>query len=154
MKPFCLYSDNKVKAFQFKILHRIIGVNYLLYKMSKVPSNKCDLCYMYPETIEHLFFECFEAKKFWFDLLHEWNNYKGTNLELSQRDVILGYQIEDQTAALDINLLLSMGKKYIYMCKIGHSTLCPENFKKYLLSSYRFHKVNVEQSCTLLYFIL
>ena len=51
--------DNILKEFQFKILHRYLPTNDLLFKMEKVNSRKCTFYNLYRETILHLFYECY-----------------------------------------------------------------------------------------------
>ena len=67
--------DNKVSEMQYKILHRIIGTKYLLYKMRKVPNMTCEFCNMYIESIEHLFFYCYVVKNFWFEIMQRYSTY-------------------------------------------------------------------------------
>ena len=39
--------------------------NFLLAKIGLIPSDLCTFCNSFPETIDHLFFECFYSSKFW-----------------------------------------------------------------------------------------
>ena len=55
--PRVCTRDNILKEFQFKILHRYLPTNDLLFKMEKVNSRKCTFCNLYRETILHLFYE-------------------------------------------------------------------------------------------------
>ena len=54
----CCTSDNKIKDLQYKVLHRYLPTNDLLYKMEISASNKCSFCELYRKDINHLFFEC------------------------------------------------------------------------------------------------
>ena len=56
--PFYLTKYSKLQWFQFKIVHRIIETNHLLSKMGLKEHDYCSFCNQYPETIEHLFWDC------------------------------------------------------------------------------------------------
>ena len=45
--PRVCTRDNILKEFQFKILHRYLPTNDLLFKMEKVNSRKCTFCNLY-----------------------------------------------------------------------------------------------------------
>ena len=55
--PHIACKENDLKKIQFRILHRCLSTNVLLLKMKKVDSARCTFCFLYIETIEHLFFE-------------------------------------------------------------------------------------------------
>ena len=50
---------------QFRLLHRRIFTNELLYCMKIVDSPECPLCNNIPETIEHAFLECQKIHTLW-----------------------------------------------------------------------------------------
>lgn len=112
-----IHISNKVKDIQYKILHRILATNSLLYKMRKIPSQLCIFCSLLPETIEHLMYECFYVYNFWLDVQEIWINKLGNVLcNFDKRLVILGSNgTHDNDVALNIILLL--GKHFIWSCK-------------------------------------
>ena len=55
--PFSLVKDTKLRWFQFRIIHRILGTNSLLCKMGIKTDNKCSFCNREKETIKHLFWD-------------------------------------------------------------------------------------------------
>ena len=63
----CFYSilDNHYAWFQYRILHRILGVQDLLFKIKISDTNKCRLCGEQKETIIHLFTECRKSVVLW-----------------------------------------------------------------------------------------
>ena len=63
--------DNHLKWFQYRILHRILGIKKLLHEMQITGDNLCGLCNEYPETILHLFTECNKSKKIW-ETIKKW----------------------------------------------------------------------------------
>ena len=64
--PRICTNDMILKEFQYKILHRYLAMNNLLYKMKKVDTNRCTFCNLYVETIIHIFYDCIESKNLWF----------------------------------------------------------------------------------------
>jgi hypothetical protein len=55
--PFITTKSSKLQWFQYRIIHRILGTNSLLYKISKKPNDKCSFC-SEVERIEHIFWSC------------------------------------------------------------------------------------------------
>ena len=53
--PFSITKDSTLQWFQFRIIHRIIGSNYLLYQINYKSSAECSFCHSVTETIEHFF---------------------------------------------------------------------------------------------------
>ena len=71
----CIYSaiyrttiDTKMREFQFKAIHHIqyCPSNHKLYRWTLIASDRCSLCYLHPETVEHLFC-CLDSVNFYFD---------------------------------------------------------------------------------------
>ena len=61
--PFKITRDSKLQWLQFQTLHRILPTNYYLHKLKLIESPNCSFCRKHPETIDHLFVECYEVKK-------------------------------------------------------------------------------------------
>ena len=96
MLPRFCTSDVLLKEFQFKILHRYLPTNELLYKMKKVDSPNCTFCNVYKESITHLFYECFCVKNLWFDINNRLNNIESVVVDLTCKDIILGCNVEHE----------------------------------------------------------
>ena len=74
------------KYVQFKMLHKRIVTNKLLYDMGIVDASTCPYCDEPEETIEHAFLKCNGVKEFWNELerwlkLHIDNSLKILNIE-------------------------------------------------------------------------
>ena len=65
--------DTRTRAFQCKILNRILYTNRILYKMNLVPSPMYTVCGDHEETLEHLLISCTYTKNFWL-LVISWLN--------------------------------------------------------------------------------
>ena len=53
--PFKSTLNQRLRYFQFRISHRIIGVNKLLFAMGLSQTDSCSLCSGARETISHIF---------------------------------------------------------------------------------------------------
>ena len=54
--------DSYSRQFQYKIVHRYLPTNSLLYKWRLVDNSRCSYCFIYNESITHLFTECIYAR--------------------------------------------------------------------------------------------
>ena len=62
--PFKITVENKLRSFQFKLIHNILPTNQRLWKMNVKSSPKCEQCDAPCETISHIFYECLAVKIF------------------------------------------------------------------------------------------
>ena len=62
--PFKITIENKLRSFQFKLMHNILPTNQRLRKMNGTSSSKCAQCDAPCETISHIFYECLAVKIF------------------------------------------------------------------------------------------
>ena len=113
--PFNLKLNNHIKELHFKIMHSIIGLNKLLYKMKIIESPQCSFCALYDETIEIFFVDCLVVKTFWFFCKFLLTPYR-YKFEISFSSILLhhnqGKMIENEV----INTFLLFAKIYIYKC--------------------------------------
>ena len=110
LRPKLLNFDNKIFETQFKIIHRYIPTNRLLFKMKKFTSDKCNFCSLYSQSLHHLFFDCLTVRDFWFSVIRIFNINN-----VNKQDVLLGNNdLDDQC-----NKILMYGKHYIYNCKLN-----------------------------------
>ena len=56
--PFKSCLSTKMRYFQFRLLHRILGVNEYTFLMGIVDSKLCSFCSEAEESIVHLFWDC------------------------------------------------------------------------------------------------
>jgi len=92
--PRICTKDNNLKEFQFKILHRYIGTNNMLYKFKISHNNRCRLCNLQIETIRHIFYECHTSYNFWLLFIEWWKEMFKETIELSCKDIIFGYKLD------------------------------------------------------------
>ena len=125
---------NHMKDLQFKILHRILATNRLLHKMKKNASSSCTFCRMETETLEHLLFNCYTIKNFWFDIFTRWNTCCATKyINVTSALVIYGmYETDFSTEDNAVNLILLIGKAYIWKTKQSASSISLQLFQCYI----------------------
>ena len=78
--PFKVTVENKLRSFQFKLIHNIIPTNLSLYKMTIKDSPRCNRCLFQNETLFHMFCECPDVKIFWKDVIMWWNTKRLDNM--------------------------------------------------------------------------
>jgi hypothetical protein len=71
--------DTYSREFQFKVMHNYLNVNDNLYKWKLVETRLCSFCFMEPETVTHLFCECFVIRNFYYQIV-EWAKSLNVNL--------------------------------------------------------------------------
>ena len=115
MTPFKVLNDTKLLWFQFKINHRILGTNHILYKMGIKTSPLCSFCHSQNETIEHLFWDCTFSSAYW-DEIKIWINKKCPDIytDWSITDILLGNKKIDEAV---INIFI-LAKFIIYRSKM------------------------------------
>ena len=116
-KIYACTIDTKTRAFQYRLLHRILGVNYKLAKWGIKPDGLCDLCKTHEETYIHLFYECDAVKTFWSQVQIYTNELINIDIPLDAHDILLGCQ--HQTPRV-LDLLIILGKMHIYSCKFSN----------------------------------
>jgi len=135
--PRICTSDMTIKEFQYKILHRYLPTNDLLYKMKIVSGNKCTFCNMYNETVIHLFYECTYVKQLLLkvqDIIRLVDNL-GNDFRFSTKEVILGYKLRHlNISSQTINNLLLHLKMYIWKCRLIFVEPTYAKFKEYVES--------------------
>ena len=111
-------NNTKLHWFQYRILHRIIYTNDLLFKLHIKQDDLCCFCGSLPEKIEHLFWHCNVVVEFW-ESIERWL------LESIQ----FSLNIDKQTDILELHLidiskdLLTITRYYIYKCRIENKRL-------------------------------
>ena len=110
---------NSVKDLQYKILHRFLPTNRLLFKMGKVVSPTCMFCELEEQTIEHLLYTCHIIKNFWIELFEKWNYVSSLrNINHNVRLITFGMYVDCYCPENEaMNILLLLGKAYIWQCK-------------------------------------
>jgi exonuclease III len=128
LMPFKINKEARLQWFQYRIVHRIIGTNYLLYKMNISNSPLCTFCNNRDETIEHLFWYC-PATKHVIDDIFPIRIIPQCNI----KNFILGYTDKMDYA---INNMFIFTKLYIYQCKMSRTSPTTDGAKHYIRKQF------------------
>ena len=143
--PFIVTKDPKLCWFQYRLLHRILPTNVLLFKMKIKDTTSCAFCNTEEETLLHLFFHCNIVNKFWGDLLSWIELNANTTVQFEKETIIFGKKFRKCGNCL--NLILLLAKQFIFTQKIRNRPLDVDAFtvllKNYfMIEKYIFAKNN------------
>ena len=113
--PFVAIKDPKVQYFQFRFLHRILGINSYLYKLNIIESPLCSFCRSSEETIQHLFWECRHVQTFWRSIS---NSCIKIDFNLNHLVVFFGHTTKPDHP---LNFFLLHAKFFIFSCKLNNT---------------------------------
>ena len=110
--------------------------------------NLCSFCNGYPETIQHLFFECVNVNRFWKQLC-KWISDKCTHCTSLNMDIQLAIFGISENIKTDkvLDLIILMAKKYIYRQKCMNKHLEFKCFQKEVVSRYKIEKYIAYTKC-------
>ena len=86
-------QDKKINIswpLQSFVLHNL-NVNDKLYKWKLIETCLCSYCFTEPETIAHLFCDCFIVKNFYFKVVEWMRSYHIYLPSVSESSIVFGY---------------------------------------------------------------
>ena len=136
----CIYQlahqlklKNKLKEFQYKILNKYLPTNKLLYAMKKIDSPRCNFCFLYTQTISHLFYECIPVKNIWQFVKEQVRLKTAYEIALTERNVLFGIPNAEQDEIINsINKIILQLKYFIFKMKLSQSDLTVQTATLYL----------------------
>ena len=137
-------NDTKLKWFEFRIIYRILPTNRYLYQRNLKDTALCNFCNDTNQTISHLLWSCDQVQIFWLrvqDRLHDCENFK--NQYFNEELIILGRKEGYQTDDI-LNLIILIGKYYIFLCKIQDTLPTWNQFKPYIKNRIDIEKITRE----------
>ena len=114
---FSITLDTNLRAFQYKLLNRIVYTNDRLCKFKIVETPLCAFCKSEEESLEHLLFHCKDTEGFWKEVLSWLAIHRKEILNFSLIDVLFG-KFDIEKDFMVINHVLLIGKLFIYRCKL------------------------------------
>ena len=126
-------SDYNLIWFQYRLTHRILGTNDLLFKINIKPSYLCSFCKKERETFTHLFLDCNFVSKIWKNLEDLIFEKCDLTIKFSPEDIIFS-SINVYSPGLNIILLLA--KKHIYNARVKGSIPSTETIKNLIKQYY------------------
>ena len=109
--PFQCTLNTKLQAFQYKIIHRLLGTRKMLKLCNITQEDTCIWCQDNTETITHLFVTCPVVGALW-DEIREWLN-QFLECDINTETIIFGDK--DSLVASSITLIV---KYYIFLCSL------------------------------------
>ena len=112
-------DDVKLKWFQLRIIHRCLCTNVILKEIGVVDNDNCNLCGLFKDSIDHMFWKCLHAQYFW-ETFVNWVKEKcvtADRLQLSESLVLLGH---DSRITIDdvLYFILLFAKYHMFTCKL------------------------------------
>ena len=101
----------KHRAFQFRLIHRILVTNKMLNDWKIIDNNACSFCNAQPETIFHMLWECTVVQTLWTSLFEWLEQITESNIRFNAKEILLG--IEDNTFIM-YNAVFILMKQFIY----------------------------------------
>ena len=132
--PFILSQNSNLQWFQYRLNHRIIGTNDLLFQMNITTDNKCTFCKNEVENIIHLFWECKISQNLIIEIFS--NVFNNQKLTVTKKEFIFG-KVKD-TDMIE-NALILFVKMFLYSCKMQECIPTFRYAKLYLRYQYKIH---------------
>ena len=140
---YCLSSlctkESKLRAFQFKFLHRKIATNAFLYKIGIKQTDSCSFCKEQKETLVHLFWTCKYTQNFWKGMF-EWISQNFKDLENVSPSLSLSFGLIDDEKDLLFHHLLLIARHYIFNGRIGNKLPKLQVYIQTLMNSIEIEK--------------
>ena len=136
--PFHCTRNNKFITFQFKIIHRILSTNSLLFKCKLKETHLCSFCNETKETILHLFWDCYIIRSLWFEIADILRRLCDITLPLSAQHIIFGSELCD----FFTNFLIILVKYYIYSCRFSGTMPCLAGILSMLKQTRKIEKMS------------
>ena len=125
--------------FQYKVLHRVVALNPLLFKMGIKDNDKCTFCNDEKETIQHMLYRCKKVRKFWKQVKDWFNSIIDGDINILETDVIFG-NLTDLPHVKECNAIIILGKYFIYGCKLKENIPILPNFLRRIKSELEVEK--------------
>ena len=129
--PWRILFDSETISFQYKFINRILATKHYLKKINKISSENCTFCKTYPETFEHLFYDCHYTSIFWNDVVTQMLSRLSID-SINHQDLALG--ILDTNNFETTNTILIIAKKYIWQTKMKDIIPTYHSFERYMKS--------------------
>lgn len=138
--PYIVARETFLQSFQYQVINRYLPCNVLLYKWTKVQSDKCSQCNE-RDTIVHFLYDCTSLFPFWNSFDIWWHNVYKFHIQLTNSDIIFGLPNENKDVVIDVlNYCILFAKHFIYTRKVHDSDISFALFHKQLK-----HRIEIER---------
>ena len=129
--------NTKLRAFQYRLIHKIIPTNEWLYKVGLPENEECTFCKIHTESIKHIMWDCQTTKKIIRNIVDWIFEITGVRINYTCQEFLFG----TETTYLEwVNLIFLLAKQYIYYCRCTQNLLNMENFKKRVVETKDIEK--------------
>ena len=146
--PFKVTMENKLRCFQYKVIHNILPTNYKLYKMKLKTSPSCDRCGNPYENLLHLLYECPRTQTFWQLVIAWWNKKRSETVVLNATDILYGYKPESNFFQA-LNHFVIIAKYHIFLSWLNKASPSFEIFSLLLNEKIRCERTIAFKNNTL-----
>ena len=108
-------KDSSIQWLQYRILHRILPVNYYLKKINLVSSDCCSFCNNEVETIQHVFIGCEKVSNLCSSLSMHIYRTTSKRIGFNVVNILLG-ELPLSKNNRTVNFLILYTKLYIFSC--------------------------------------
>ena len=133
--PFKVTMENKLRCFQYKVIHNILPTNSNLYKMKLRTSPSCDRCSHPHENLFHLLYDCPSIQVFWQRVISWLNEKRSENVTLSALDILYGYKPESNIFQA-LNHYVVVAKYHIFLSWLNKTSPSFEILAFYLMKRF------------------
>ena len=118
-------KEVRLRELQWKLLHNIYPTNILLLKMGLANNNKCSLCRLEIDYIEHFFFTCPVIKYMWVFVEGLFRQHFKINVLLNEQNVLFGITEKEANGLIKsdlktVNHILLIAKMCISKYRYGN----------------------------------
>ena len=131
-------TDIRMRAFQYKILSRILQTNKYLKMFNVTDDESCYFCQSSVETIEPLFYFCPVVQDLWSKLAQKMKPHLDITPQLKPHNVLLGCL--DCNNKICLNHIFNIVKRYIYSTKCNERVIYVEHLMKIIKQQYCIEK--------------
>jgi hypothetical protein len=135
-------KEVKLKWFQLRIVHRILGTNVVTAGMGLENNDSCTFCNTEKENIQHLMWHCPVVQTFWKKverLINDKCVHVNGALSFTEHLIIFGCDKNFRTDQV-FDVIILLAKEYIYNCKMRKELPQIEVFLLMLKKRYAIEK--------------
>ena len=136
--------DVDLRWFQYKVMHRILFTNVLLFKLKLVEDDLCSFCHMHTETLIHFFCDCKFSINIWSELEKWILTNTGYKINFTKENILFGFQGANNKA---MNCLTFIVKRTLYNNKLQNKVPYFPQVKISLINYYKKEKYIAETNC-------
>ena len=139
-------KENKLKEFYFKLVHRILVSKKELHLFGVSNNSNCTYCSQ-PDSINHTFIEYHLSKKFFQNVLKNFNKENATSFTQSDEELLFGKflntigRLQRSPLLKKLNYCMLLAKYYLYNQKLNQIEPELNEFKNRLNVKYRVEKI-------------